>query len=140
MPLFSNCGEQSSAAAQIGSWDDWAGPEEPRVMEISTRMQRLHDQLSDSSEEPIWQRALQTVVNHASSLVPYVEGEDAYYAPNIAVWEVAWVLALEELHLACGLTMPQSLVAQLYWYEKGHWPCQLLSLEQDNSPEHYVIF
>lgn len=109
-------------------------------MEISLRMQHLHDSLISDDEEAAWMQALESVVDHARYLVPYEDDEDAYYAPNIAVWELAWVLALEEVHISKAIPIPNFLKAQIHWYERGHWPCELISLESDERPEDYVVY
>lgn len=140
--LFSALGEkiQDSSVIRLRSWEEWPGPEEPRVEAIGTHMQFLHDQIISADAEPEWNRALRITVDFAAALVPYVEEQDAWYAPNIAVWSAAWIFALEEAHVARNLPLPAEVRAQLYWYQIGHWPSSLVSLSRYESIEDYVVY
>ncbi len=141
--LFSSLGTQidDPLIVQIASWEEWPGPEEPRVEAIGTRQQSLHDDVVlNADEEEEWNRALRLVVEIAANVVPYKEGEDAWYAPNIAVWSAAWTFALEELCLSHSSPVPAEISAQLYWYERGHWPCALVTDSKAGGFRDYVVF
>jgi len=52
IPWFENLGQPIDPAAgvpQIGSWDEWPGPEDPGAMEMGDRHQALHDELMSSA-------------------------------------------------------------------------------------------
>jgi hypothetical protein len=140
--LFSALGVELSEPPiiRIRSWDDWPGPKDSRVETIHTHMQSLHDAIVFRDTEPQWNRALRLTVDIARYLVPFDESQDAWYGPNIAVWSAAWVFALEEVHTAKSIPLPSEMRAQLYWYERGHWPCALVSLSRRENIEDYVVY
>ncbi|HDT5889378.1 TPA: hypothetical protein QHA87_004912 [Aeromonas dhakensis] len=140
--FFSALGAEIDDASivRIGEWDEWPGPEDPRVEEIGLMQQSLYERVAHATEEAKWSRALRLMVEAAAKAVPYIEGEDASYGPNIAVWSAAWTFALEELYSSHDAPVPAEVRAQLYWYERGHWPCALIELSSTGSPKDYVVY
>ncbi|HEY5994246.1 MAG TPA: hypothetical protein VIU46_06540 [Gallionellaceae bacterium] len=140
--LFSSLGAEldDPSISRILSWEEWAGPEEPLVQVIHSHMQSLHDALVPEGSEQLWNEALHLTVEALSSLVPYIEDQDAWYAPNIAVWSAAWIFALEEAHIASEIPLPNDVCSQLYWFERGHWPCALVSLSSRDNIQDYVVY
>src|SRR5690242_15421316 len=86
VPLFSALGAaiNDSSISRIWSWDEWPGPEDPRVEDIGTRMQRMYDELANLDEKQEWNRTIDLIVKSAAPFVPYIDGQDAWYAPNTA--------------------------------------------------------
>jgi hypothetical protein len=125
---------------RIHAWHEWPGPEDPLVMEMGDQQQALHDAKEAELDQEQWNEALRVVVSVANELVPYEEDQDAWYAPNTAVWCAAWTLALEEAHVAKNVPIPLALSAQLHWYEQGHWPCGLTALGSESSALGYVVY
>ena len=107
---------------------------------IGTHLQDLYDEVVLGSEDEPWSQALRLVVDTAAPVVPYKDDEDAWYGPNVAVWSAAWAFALEELYLARCLPIPPELSAQLYWYERGHWPCALVMDSQFENTQDYIVY
>ena len=141
--LFSSLGAEidDPSVSRILSWEEWPSPEEPLVEAIHYRMQSLHDAIVPGGVgDTIWNQALNLTVKSSITLVPYAEGRDAWYAPNIAVWSAAWTFALEEAHIASAVSLPSELLAQLYWYERGHWPCALTSASGGENVQDYVVY
>ena len=140
--LFSKLGSaiDDCAIARITSWEDWTGPEDLLVEQIALRQQALHDLVVPIEATDQWNQALRLVATACSTLVPYHEGADAWYAPNIAAWSLAWTFSLEEAHLASDVAVPAELDAQLFWYERGHWPCALVSKLSGETPAGYIVF
>jgi hypothetical protein len=124
----------------IHSWAEWIGPEDPLAAEIGLHQQRLYDVAVLQSEKELWDHALRFVVGVAAQIVLYVEGEDSWYAPNVAVWSVAWTFTLEEVHIARDTPVPPELGAQLYWYGHGHWPCALVHESSIGRVQDYVVY
>lgn len=103
-------------------------------------MQSFHDAIVPAHTEPEWNRAVRLTVDSAAPLVPYVEGQDAWYGPNAAVWSAAWIFALEETYISQGIPLPTEVGAQLHWYERGHWPCALVSASSCDNADDYVVY
>jgi len=125
------------SVSRILSWEEWPGPEDPRVEDINTRMQSMYDGLA-SMDEKVWTMAIDIATNIAAQSVPYIHDEDAWYGPNAAVWMAAWAFALEELYTCHCLPIPADVCAQLFWYERGHWPCALVG--HGDKVEDYVVY
>jgi hypothetical protein len=140
--LFSALGAEikGSSIPRIRSWSDWAGPQDPLVEKIGLIAQSLHDAVIPASEDENWSRALRVVVQIGAEFVPYVESEDSWHAPSSAVWSAAWTYALEEVYRSFNISVPLEVVAQQYWYERGHWPCALVSDSSMCSEQGYVVF
>jgi hypothetical protein len=141
-PWFANCGKSSeSSASTIGSWDEWAGPEDELVSEIHYKQQSFHDQLvTNEEEEKRWKKLLYSLLEIIRCHAPYIEDEDACYAPNIAVWQAAWVLALVTIFEEKSESVPKEVLAQWAWFKKGRWPCSLVSPEKADEITGYVIY
>lgn len=142
IPLFKSVGLPPPGAGnpRISQWDEWAGPEDPGCEAIALRQQDLHDALLPPEAEQDWLAALQLVVDHAATLIPYDPDEDAWHPPTTAAWGAAWTFALEQLCLSQEVSLPDDLKAQLEWYERGHWPCSLIDGSTGTNLEDYVIF
>jgi hypothetical protein len=139
--LFRSIGDSpENGCSVISSWEEWPGPEDPLVSEIHYGQQAIKDKIFSVEQETEWNEALALVVGVASKNLPYDPSEDSWYAPNVAVWQAAWVFCLEELYQSNSIPVPNELVAQIYWFEKGHWPCALLSLDSIANPKGYLVY
>ncbi|MGI9302684.1 MAG: hypothetical protein ACR2RB_08260 [Gammaproteobacteria bacterium] len=125
----------------IASWNDWQGPEDELVLAIHCNQQLMHDEIvADEKEEKEWQHLLSSLVALISSRVAYTDAEDSWYAPNSAVHHAAWVYGLIETYKAKGACVPAELTAQWIWFERGHWPCCLVSPGKAGLEEGYVVY
>jgi hypothetical protein len=142
LPLFQRvgCPIGDLGNPDIHQWDAWVGPEEPGSLAIAVRQQDLHDELVTPEDEQEWLSALQLVVDHSATLIPYDPNADVWNAPTAAAWNAAWSLVLEHLHIARKIAVPADLSAQLSWYERGHWPSSLIEERSGANAADYVIF
>ena len=140
--LFSSLGGHvdDSSVSRILSWEEWPGPEEPRVESIVLTQQALHDKVVHPADEQHWSTALDAVAKAISASIPYDATEDAYHAPTMSVWFAAWTFSLEEAFTFSNLAIPRLLTAQIYWYERGHWPCALIDLEKMDEIGDYLVY
>jgi hypothetical protein len=140
--LFSNCGKQitDGAPRRIWAWDEWPGPEDPKVYRIHERLQALHDEMVPLSDEQEWQSNLDDVVDWVQDAVPYDENADAWHAPNSAAWQAAWTLLLQAWFERRGVEVPADLKAQYRWFVRGHWPCALDDPERQGDLDGYVVY
>jgi hypothetical protein len=139
---FVNCGNPlENAVSTIGSWDEWIGLEEELVSEIHYKQQSFHDQIvNNETEEANWNNLLTSLVEIIKRHAPFKESEDAWYAPNIAVWQAAWVLALITMFEEKSESVPKELTAQWAWFAKGRWPCALVSPVKASDETGYIIY
>lgn len=139
---FAYCGKPlEGAVSTIGSWDEWIGPEEELVSEIHFKQQSFHDQIVNKEEEEAnWNNLLASLVEIIKHHAPFKEDEDAWYAPNVAVWQAAWVLALITVFEDKTQSVPDELVAQWAWFVKGRWPCALVTPAMARDEAGYVIY
>jgi hypothetical protein len=130
MRWFVNIGVPVSPASrvkQIRAWDEWAGPDDEAVGELHSRQQSLYDEImkldQSGAGRALWDRIHAIVQRVAAASVPYDAKEDAWYGPNVAVWQAAWTAGLVGLYLYFRRPLPQDLTEQWQWFLKGHWPC-----------------
>jgi len=142
VPLFSALGSalDESGLTRIHSWNEWPGALDPGVMDISFYSQSLHDAVVDAVSEQEWDDALQLGVSIAARYVPFDQKQDSWHAPTMAAWSAAWCFALEEAHIANDLPIPAPIKAQLYWFERGRWPCALVSPTRMDEVTDYVVY
>jgi hypothetical protein len=131
IPWFAQVGkpiQSRSAIQQMSRWDQWPGPEDPRTSELAYHQQALHDEMMDASApedqalSELWDTIHATVVTSAAKQVPYHSDEDAWYAPNVAVWHAAWTAGLLGLCRFRKRPVPEELQEQWNWFVQGHWP------------------
>lgn len=117
-----------SGVEQIYRWEDWPGPEEPPILELSLRQQILYDSImSDAGEQQgdlsaLWDRIHAVVFRAAAPKVPYDPQQDSWHGPTTAVWQAAWTAGLIGLCLQLGRFVPPELEEQWIWFLRGHWP------------------
>ncbi len=135
VPWFRHIGESPIADASVKrmhKWEDWPGPEEPSVSELSERQQRLYDQILDGAGKnqeqlkALWDRIHSLVFEAATPVVPYDAQQDAWHGPTATVWQAAWTAGLIGLCLQTGRAVPSELQDQWKWYVRGHWPAATL--------------
>jgi hypothetical protein len=131
VPWFNNVGQRLPAetnARQIHRWEDWPGPEEPAIFELSERQQVLHDELLASAPERrkelhnLWKRLNEIVISLAAKAVPYDANKDSWHGPNMAVWQASWTAGLVAWCLLLRRRVPAELQEQWRWFVLGHWP------------------
>jgi len=131
VPWFKNVGQRLPAetnARQIHRWEDWPGPEEPAILELSERQQALHYGLLASAQErreelqDLWERISEIVVRLAAAAVPYDANKDSWHGPNAAVWQASWTAGLVAWCILLRRQIPAELQEQWHWFELGHWP------------------
>lgn len=126
----------------ISSWDEWLSFSD-LAFEISCRHEQLLKNLNLSLEEKMeWKILFYSIIDNVKAYVPYKEDEDLRhpYAPNVAVWHAAWVFGLIELHRLKRKEIPQELVIQEYWFNIGHWPCAVQSLDSFEIQNGYIVY
>lgn len=140
VPWFSNLGRPVSSeeeVVRIATWDDWPGPEEPAILELSSRQQELFDEIMEGAGEQApqlkmaWDEVHAVVFRTASVRVPYDPAEDAWHGPTAAVWQAAWTAGLIALCLQTSRPIPAELEEQWSWYVRGHWPSGYASWTDD---------
>lgn len=131
IPWFRTIGKPLPAdatAKQLRRWEDWPGPEDPAIFELSERQQALYDEIFAESEEnheellSLWACIHETVLRCASRAVPYDPERDSWYGPTAAVWQAAWTAGLIGLCTRLRCPIPKDLQEQWRWFVLGHWP------------------
>jgi len=131
VPWFKNVGHPlppNSNARQFHRWEDWPGPEDPAIFELSERQQALHDELLASAPEKreglenLWERVSEIVIRLAASVVPYDANQDSWHGPTAAVWQAGWTAGLVAWCVLLGRQVPEELQEQWRWFVLGHWP------------------
>jgi hypothetical protein len=142
VPWFSNIGRTTPPDAgveRISAWEDWPGPEEPAITELSLRHQALFDAIMEGAGEQraalseLWDRIHAAVFRAAAPRVPYDPKQDAWHGPTTAVWQAAWTAGLMGLCLQTGRPIPQELLDQWSWFARGHWPSGFASQRGDHG-------
>src|SRR6516165_7330374 len=146
VPWFTNLGKpipRHEGAKQIRSWEEWPGPEDDAISEMSYHQQGLYDEIMENAREDrrllesLWNKIDEKVVAVARNAVPYDPNRDSYYGPNLAVWHAAWTAGLIGLYLRLGKPIPPELQVPWEWFVRGHWP---FSLQTESPKETLVIF
>ena len=131
VPWFKNVGQPlppDTKARQLHGWEDWPGPEEPAIFELSERQQALHDDLLASAPERheelehVWEHISEIVMRLAAAEVPYDANADAWHAPSAAVWQASWTAGLVGWCILLCRQIPAELQEQWRWFLLGHWP------------------
>jgi hypothetical protein len=131
IPWLKNVGKAlpaGSTAKQMQRWEDWPGPEEPAILELSTRFQGLYDHLIAESKSrgldlsKLCQQAHDIVFESAASAVPYHQKQDCYHGPTAAVWQAACTAELVVMYVATRRSIPDDVQEQWKWFVDGHWP------------------
>lgn len=147
VPWFSQLGKPGPEVVEvetISTWEEWPGPEEWNVAELSERLQELYDTVfSDAADEeaaPISLRdAIRVIVfRRATHAVPYDPNEDPWHGPTAAVRQAAWTAEYIGMCLQLGRPVPAEIQSQWEWFERGHWPCGYAPLL--DKPGRLLIF
>ena len=137
VPWFGNIGHPvpgDAGVERIFAWEEWPGPEEPTIAELSLRHQALFDSITEAAGEEasplleLWRRIHAVVFRTASPRVPFDPEQDAWHGPTMAVWQAAWTAGLIGLCLHTGRAIPTELQQQWSWYARGHWPSGYVSV------------
>jgi hypothetical protein len=143
VPWFANLGRPTpddAGVQRMAAWEDWPGPEEPTVAEMSLRHQELYDRImaeaGDHQPElaDLWGRIHAAVFRRAAHAVPFDPAQDAWHGPTTAVWVAAWAAGLIGLCLQTGRPVPPELREQWGWYARGHWPSGYASVRGKIGP------
>lgn len=148
VPWFNSVGQPLPAdttAQQLHRWEDWPGPEEPAILELSERQQALHDELLASAPErcrdleTVWERVSEIVIRLGASAVPYDANEDAWHGPTTAVWQASWTAGLVAWCIMLGREIPADLQEQWHWFVLGHWPSGYTLVKADGRPGPLLV-
>jgi hypothetical protein len=118
----------NNAIHGMSRWEEWPGPGASSTIGLSYWQQALYDEIMSASDEKrgalaeLWNTIQSMVLTDAAKAVPYNPNEDAWYAPNAAVWHAAWTAGLVGLHLYLRRSIPKELQEQWNWFAQGHWP------------------
>lgn len=132
VPWFRHLGEPNGRdvrVARIRRWEEWPGPESPRVESYGVRSQEWHDRMIELAGTREWEvrglfeRIGREVVEHAGRAVAFDLGEDAWHGPTAAVGDAAWVSGVVGCHLLLGCEIPSEVLDRWAWFAEGHWPC-----------------
>jgi len=150
VPWFAHVGQSIAdpGVPRLGTWDEWAGPEEEsgRIIALSLQHQDWRDALlaahtrREAELETLWQRVNDAVMSAATGKLPYDPDADAWHAPTTAVWQAVWTAGLVAWHLACEAPIPPDLAQQWDWYARGHWPCGYATLTPDGMPGPLQVY
>jgi hypothetical protein len=128
---FSRVGDAHAVERpRLRSWDEWGGPEDPRVEAIHLRQQQLHDQIvgDDPAAERFFLRVRDEVIHAAAGQLPgYDPSSDAWDPRSLAVWHAGWTAALVACFETRALDLPRELDEQWHWFREGHWPAAFVS-------------
>ncbi len=149
VPWFKNVGQPlppDTNARQLHRWEDWPGPEEPSIFEISERQQALHDELLASAPgrrselERVWKRIGDIVTSLAASAVPYDAKKDSWHGPTSAVWQASWTAGLVAWCLLLSRELPADLHEQWRWFVLGHWPSGYTAVKEGERVGPFLVF
>jgi hypothetical protein len=149
IPWFSKIGEPApddSGVERIYRWEEWPGPEEPSVLQLSIRQQALYDSIMGEAGgrrgdlSALWDRIHTAVFRATASAVPGDPQQDAWHAPTTAVWQAAWTAGLVGLCRQTGRPVPQDLQHQWAWFARGHWPCGYARQGADDKPGRLLVY
>jgi hypothetical protein len=144
VPWFSRLGQaiDDESVERIRSWDDWPGPEDPRVERLHLDQQLFYDALRaiHPAELAGFDALVSQIVAHASQFVAYEEESDAWHAPSTAVWHAAWTAALAAHYHKVGREMPATIRDQWKWFRLGHWPAAYRAVSAEDKPEGLVVY
>jgi hypothetical protein len=149
VPWFRDVGQplpSDTKAQQLRCWEDWPGPEDAAVFELSKRQQALYDELLANAPprraelENLWGRISRVVIPLASAAVPYDASRDAWHGPNAAVWQAAWTTGLVAWCVLLGRQIPAELEEQWHWFMLGRWPCGYAVVWADDRLGPLLVF
>ncbi len=149
VPWFCNTGRPARPDAtveRISAWEEWPGPEEPAIGELSFRHQDLYERIMAEAGQQrtaltgLWEAIHAAVFQRAASRVPYDAKQDAWHGPTTAVWQAAWTAGLIGLCLRTGRGVPPELQEQWSWYVRGHWPSGYASLGPDGRLGPLLVY
>lgn len=132
LPWFEYLGQPSERdkdVRRILSWEEWPGGDAPGVSAYHIQAGEWRTTLLDEARhrrgevEAKWKRIEQRVLTHVTSRVAYDPGRDAYYGPNLAAHDAAFMASLVACRRNLGLPLPVELEHIWWWYQAGHWPC-----------------
>jgi hypothetical protein len=146
---FKNVGQPlppATNARQLRQWEDWPGPEEPAIFELTERQQALRDELLAHAQERreelnnLWTRISEMVCRLAAAAVPYDANKDSWHGPNAAVWQASWTAGLVAWCLLLGRQIPAELQEQWRWFVLGHWPSGYSVVWADDGLGPLLVF
>jgi hypothetical protein len=149
VPWFSSTGRPMPpdlGVERMSAWEDWPGPEEPAIRELSFQHQELYDRIMAEAGDQraalteLWEAIHAAVFRRASSRVPYDPNQDVWHGPTVAVWQAAWTAGLIGLCLRTGRPVPPKLQEQWSWYARGHWPSGYASLGPDGRLGPLLVY
>ena len=117
-------------SVRLADWDEWPGPENPRVLDLALELQSLHDAVSGGATEdrrPDLEQRMsdinQRVLNDAKNYVAFDPEQDAWHGPTQCVWDAAYTAGVIAGFQFLGWPVAEDLVELWAWYRSGHWPC-----------------
>ena len=149
IPWLKNVGKPfplGATAKILQRWEDWPGPEEPAVLELSTRFQHLYDQVIAESRSrgldlsDLCKQVHEIVFDCASRAVPYDPKQDCYHGPTAAVWQAASTAELLAMCVAMGRSIPDDLQEQWKWFVNGHWPAAYSSVRANEQLGPLLVY
>jgi hypothetical protein len=110
IPWFANLSKPSrldSQALRMASWEAWPDPETPGSGLMAEAAEARRARLLAAGDPPmieaLWQRIHERVFMQAIACVPWKDDQDAWYAPNTAVFHAAWNAALVGISGSLGI-------------------------------------
>lgn len=121
---------------RLPSLDEWPGPEDEFSVELSEDFNRNYRMLVEQAgwlrrgrRRSTYDRVRSRVIEIAGPKFPgYIDGADAWHAPNCAAYNAGSVAALMTVAWEANVAPPQSLAAEWEWYRHGHWPASVSTL------------
>ncbi len=164
IPWLENLGkpnQRDREVYRIYDWRAWLGPEDPATVLQNEYYMTWKDDLERSVGEAgaadlkaRWRMIYDQVFDLARDKAPFEDDQDAYYAPNMAVWSCCWFAALTGCwlwqfgSLSQPLKRPEYQTSPRYqwridliwwWHAAGHWPCSFywtLNSDRDSAERH----
>jgi hypothetical protein len=124
---------------RLASFDEWPGPEDPRVETFIGKQQSLKDELEASfgtrrdELATLWNGIHQRVFEVAGPVVGYDAAQDAWHGPTTATWHAAWTAGLVAWCQALEHPIPDWLAQQWAWFKRGRWPAGFAALDSDGN-------
>jgi hypothetical protein len=140
---FGRIGNDLDHSHRILSWDEWVGPEDISCSPMGLLINEIKESLLDVAAErdlpiePLMEKVQTEILVEAKKYVPYDENEDAWYAPNTAVWQASWIGALMYISSVLELKVHKDIERQWKWFSDGHWPCTYV-LKTENDQEMFL--
>lgn len=149
IPWFRSIGKPlppNTVAKPLQSWEDWPGPDQPAIIELSLRQQALYDEIlaccAGRRDEVLrlWDHIREIVFSVAATAVPYDPMQDSWHGPTTAVWQAAWTAGLVGLCIHLQRPIPADLHEQWNWFVIGHWPSGYTEPWEDDQLGRLLVF